>query len=303
MSPPVALTIAASDSCGGAGIQADLRTLTVHGVLGACAVTAVTVQDTRGVRAVHAVPTDLVVAQIDTVLADLPVTAAKTGMLPDVEVLAGVAERAVALPHLVVDPVLVSSSGHRLCRGRAVSAYRELLLPRATVITPNLDEAGALLGRELRSLDEAVHAAHDLGDLGVPWVVVSGGHLGVNGAQLRRTARGSTVTGVTAVAGTNPPGRPPSTDPPGEPVSQGVLVVDVLWHDGTVELLVGPRVRTRNDHGTGCTFSAALTAALARGTTPRAAVRAASVHVRRALAGAVDWLVGSGAGPLSWETR
>ena len=166
------------------------------------------------------------------------------------------------------------------------------------MITPNLDEAGALLGRELRSLTDAVHAAHDPGTrcaLGV-----ERGHLRGPRPAPTRCAE-STVAGVTAVAD-RPVAGPATGRPGGRPPATGPLAVDGFGHDGTVELLAGPGSAPATTTEW-CTFSAALTAALARGSVPRTAVRAASVHVRRALAGAVDWLVGSGAGPLSWETR
>lgn len=259
MTPPVVLTVAASDSGGAAGVQADLRTFAMLGVHGACAVTAVTAQNGLGVHAVGDVDPTLVLAQLDAVLGDLPVVAAKTGALGTAELVAMVAPRLARVPVLVVDPVMVSSSGHRLCRGAAERAYREHLVPLATVVTPNVVEAGALLGRRVGTLAEAVRAAGELGAMGPSCVVVTGGHL-----------RG---------------------DP-----------VDVLWCDGQVELLRHPRVDTVNDHGTGCTFSAALTARMARGDGPAEAAAQASRYVHRGLVGAAGWTVGSGAGPLAWDT-
>ena len=177
--PHVALTIAGSDSGGGAGIQADLRAFGQFGVFGASVITAVTAQNTVGVTDVHVIPAATVTAQIDAVLDDLPVAAVKTGMLATAELVELVAARAAAgeLPNLVVDPVLVSATGHRLLEDSALAAYRDLLLPHATIATPNLDEAAALLGRPLRTLDDARAAAHALADLGTRVVVVKGGHL------------------------------------------------------------------------------------------------------------------------------
>lgn len=179
MNPPVALTIAGSDSGGGAGIQADLKTFAALGVFGTSAITAVTSQNTRAVTRVDVLDPDAVDAQIDAVLADLPVASVKTGMLATAAIVERVAARAAAgdLPRLVVDPVMVASSGDRLLDADAESAYRELLFPHALVITPNLLEAGVLVGRALSDLDGARAAAEELADEGPAWVVVKGGHL------------------------------------------------------------------------------------------------------------------------------
>jgi hydroxymethylpyrimidine kinase/phosphomethylpyrimidine kinase len=173
VTPPVVLTIAGSDSGGGAGIQADLKVFAALGAFGASVVTAVTAQNTREVRHVHQVPAESVARQLDAVLADLAVRAVKTGMLGTPEVAGVVAARAAAgdLPHLVVDPVLVSTSGSVL----GVTAAVERLLPYAAVVTPNAHEAGALLGRRVRDPDEALVAAADLGAAGPGCVVVTGG--------------------------------------------------------------------------------------------------------------------------------
>ena len=175
--PAVALTVAGSDSGGGAGIQADLKTFAAHGVFGTSAVTALTAQNTIEVRAIQPVPPDFVAAQLDAVLADLPVAAVKTGMLATPANVALLAERAGGLPNLVVDPVLVSSTGHSLFDGAARKAYLDLLFPLAVVVMPNLREAALLTGRALATVDDAVAAAHALGATGPRWVVVKGGHL------------------------------------------------------------------------------------------------------------------------------
>ena len=179
MTPPVALTIAGSDSGGGAGIQADLKSFAALGVFGTSAITAVTAQNTRAVTRVDVLDPVAVEAQIDAVLADLPVAAVKTGMLATAEIVELVARRAAAgdLPHLVVDPVMVASSGDRLLDEDAESAYRELLFPHAEVITPNLLEAAVIVGRSLTTVDDAAAAAQELAGEGTAWVVVKGGHL------------------------------------------------------------------------------------------------------------------------------
>lgn len=175
--PLVVLSIAGSDSGGGAGIQADLRTFAALGVFGTTAVTAVTAQSTVGVRSVHVLPPDAVVEQIEAVLDDVPVAAVKTGMLADASTVRAVADlaRAGRLPHLVVDPVMVASSGAVLASGEAVDAYRTALLPWAEVVTPNIFEAATLAGRQVEDSDQAGLARAIGEDCGAA-VVVKGGH-------------------------------------------------------------------------------------------------------------------------------
>ncbi len=175
----IALTIAGSDSGGGAGIQADLRTFAAHGVHGACAITAVTAQNSVAVTDYVALEPRMVAAQIETVAADMPIAAAKTGMLATSGIIAAVAEAAIRtrLPHLVVDPVMVAKSGDRLLDPAAEKAYADLLFPIATLLTPNLPEAEALLGREVRDLHAMHRAAEELWARGVRAVLVKGGHL------------------------------------------------------------------------------------------------------------------------------
>jgi hydroxymethylpyrimidine/phosphomethylpyrimidine kinase len=177
MTPPVALTIAGSDSGGGAGIQADLKAFAANRVFGATAITAITAQNTRGVEAVEVLDVALVAAQIEAVLADLPVAATKTGMLATSEIVALVADNAHRLPNLVVDPVMVAASGDRLLDLEAERAYPELLFPHALVVTPNLREAQVLVGRPLTGVDDMVAAGKELAATGVGYVVVKGGHL------------------------------------------------------------------------------------------------------------------------------
>lgn len=191
MTPPVALTIAGSDSGGGAGIQADLKAFAALGVFGTTAITAVTSQNTVAVTRVDVLDPRAVEAQIDAVLSDLPVAAVKTGMLATAEIIELVARRAAAgdLPHLVVDPVMVATSGDRLLAEDAEAAYRELLLPHAEVMTPNLMEASVIVGRLLETHEDAVAAAQELSADSDAWVVVKGGHL--DGAATDAVAHGS----------------------------------------------------------------------------------------------------------------
>jgi len=264
VTPPVALSIAGSDSGGGAGVQADLATFAAHGVHGTCAVTAVTAQDTRGVHAVHVVPPETVVAQAVVVLGDFTVAAVKTGMLATAEAVRAVGRLAGQgrLPRLVVDPVLASSGGDRLMDPTGPAAYLEHLLPHAAVVTPNLAEAAALLGTTVRTLAQMRAAATQLAAHG-PAVVVTGGHLDTG----------------------------------------GTTVVDVLHAAGTTYELTGPRIPTTNTHGTGCTFSAALAARLACGDDVPSAARAAKRHVAAALACAAHRRLGHGAGPVDHLSR
>ena len=261
MTPPVALTIAGSDSSGGAGVQADLKTFSALGVYGTSAITALTAQNTLGVRGVHAVPAEFVVAQVEAVLDDLTVAAVKTGMLATAATVRAVADLAAAgrLPLLVVDPVMVASSGDRLLETPAERLYREALLPYAFVATPNLHEAEVLLGRPIRTLDEQHEAARDLGGLGPQTVVVKGGH---------------SVTGTEGEA------------------------VDVVCDGLTTYELRAVWVETGNNHGSGCTFASAIAAGLARGLDVSAALLVARTYVSQALAGGAGWQLGSGHGPL-----
>ena len=176
---PTALTIAGSDSGGGAGIQADLKTFAALGVYGASVITAVTAQNTLRVTGVHEIPTDLICAQIDAVLSDIGADAVKTGMLSSTAIIEAVADKLAARASgpLVVDPVMVAKSGDRLLREDAVDALRTRLLPLATVVTPNIPEAEALTGRAIGSVDDARAAARDIVGMGAKAVVVKGGHL------------------------------------------------------------------------------------------------------------------------------
>jgi hydroxymethylpyrimidine/phosphomethylpyrimidine kinase len=267
VTPPVALTLAGSDSGGGAGIQADLRTFAALQVHGATAISAVTAQTTTEVREIFPLPPEMVVAQIEATLADLSVLATKTGMLATAATVIAVGALAAAgrLPQLVVDPVLVATSGGLLLEPGAEAAYLEQLLPAATVVTPNLAEAGALLGAEIRTLADQRDAAQALIKLGVAWAVVTGGHV--------------------------PPGAANCED--------GVAdAVDVVSDGNTVTELRAPRWPSPNTHGSGCSFAAAIAAGLARGAPVPDAIRAAKTFVHRAIAGAAAWDLGAGPGPI-----
>jgi hydroxymethylpyrimidine/phosphomethylpyrimidine kinase len=251
---PVALTIAGSDSSGGAGVQADLKTFAALETYGASAVTAVTAQSTRGVIMVHPVPAEVVAAQMTAVLDDLPVAAIKTGMLCRAEIIQVVAEelrRRPGIP-LVVDPVMVAASGDPLLEPEAVEVLVEELLPLATVVTPNLPEARRLAGR-------ADLPPHDLiariADLGAQAVLLKGGH-----------------------------------------GPAGVVAVDLLLVGGKVTAFQRPWVHTDSTHGTGCTLSAALAAALGKGVPLALAAAEAGDFVHQALARA--WPLGGGSGPV-----
>jgi hydroxymethylpyrimidine/phosphomethylpyrimidine kinase len=266
VTPRVVLTIAGSDSSGGAGLEADLRTFAALGVHGAVAVSAVTAQNTVGVTAVLAVEPEMVRAQVAAVVQDLDVAAVKTGMLARPATVREVARLAAegALPHLVVDPVLVSSTGHLLMEEGGVDAYRDALFAHAAVVTPNLREAGVLLGvdvDDLGTLEAMADAAVALLGTGARCVVVKGGHL------LGGTATETRAPDVVATA------------------------------DGTTTL-DGARVTTRNDHGTGCSLAAAIAVGLAEGLAPLDAVRRAKAFVATALDGASTWSLGEGHGPI-----
>ena len=261
-----ALTIAGSDSGGGAGIQADLKTFAALGVYGTSAITALTAQNTQEVRAVHVAPADFVVAQIEAVVSDLGCDAAKTGMLATAEIVTAVAEaiRRLSLLNVVVDPVMVAKSGDHLLAASAVEAVRRDLLPVARVVTPNIPEAEVLTGLTIATLDDAIRAAHALRALGARAVIVKGGHLD----------------------------RPDIVD----------VLVDGDDGDAVVHL-VGPRVAGVHTHGTGCTFAAAITARLALGDGLEAAARAAQAYVAGAMRAGVP--LGRGHRPLDhqWATR
>ena len=253
---PVALTIAGSDSGGGAGIQADLKTFAVLGVHGTSAITAITAQNTTGVTEILELPTSLIREQIAVVVDDIGVHAAKTGMLSSAAIIATVADAVerYGLGNLVVDPVMVAKGGAKLLRDDAVTAMRDLLMPLAAVVTPNLPEAQVLLGREITTLDERRRAARDLVAMGARSAVVKGGH-----------AEGD--------------------------------VVDVFFDGRQLIELSAERIETPNTHGSGCVFSAAITAGIALGMEPLEAVRRAKKFITQAIANSIE--IGHGHGPVN----
>lgn len=237
------MTIAGSDSGAAAGIQADLKTFAAHGVYGLSAVTAVTAQNTVEVSAIHAVPSDVIVAQIEAVVSDIGVDAAKTGMLLSASIVEAVA-RAIEefdIPLVVVDPVMVATSGTRLLEEDAVLAIKRALLPGAHVVTPNRMEAEILAGLPIGSLDDAREAAKRIYRLGPAAVVIKGGHL------------------------------------------PGPKVIDVLFDGNAFTTFTGPRIDGPHTHGTGCTFAAALAASLALGEPLAEATRAAKRYVEQSI--------------------
>ncbi len=276
--PPVALTIAGSDSGGGAGIQADLHTFAAHRVHGTSVITAITAQNTRGVTAAEPVGADLVRAQLDAVLGDFAVAAVKTGMLGGDALLGLVAEYGEAdrLPNLVVDPVMVTTTGDSLFAGDP-AAYLARLGPLATILTPNLIEARQLLGREIDTIGDMREAARALAIYGPRAVLVKGGHR--EGREERGDGGGVGLGGGGVPGGTG-------------------SVTDVLWCDGQMLDLAAPRVATRNDHGTGCTLASAIAARLALEHPLPQAVAGAKAYVTEALKAAADWRLGLGPGPV-----
>jgi hydroxymethylpyrimidine/phosphomethylpyrimidine kinase len=253
-----ALTIAGSDNSGGAGIQADLKTFTAFGVYGMSAITAVTAQNTQGVVSFEEVSHALIAAQIESIVQDIGVDAAKTGMLASAAIVELVAAqvRERGIPNLVVDPVMIAKSGDALLAADAQDAVRHALLPVALVVTPNAPEAEALTGRHIESLDDMRAAARDLHAMGVRWAIVKGGHLPFEGD-----------------------------------------AIDVVYDGRDFTELRSPRFATQNTHGTGCTFSAAIAAGLAKGREPLAAITRAKQYVSRAIE--TSLAIGHGHGPTN----
>ncbi|MDY0748341.1 bifunctional hydroxymethylpyrimidine kinase/phosphomethylpyrimidine kinase [Paucibacter sp. R3-3] len=253
------LTIAGSDSGGGAGIQADLKTIAALGCYGMSAITAITAQNTLGVRAIEPLPPAILAAQIDAVAEDIGVDAVKIGMLHNAEVVRVVADaiRRHRFERVVLDPVMVATSGDRLIAEDTLAVLVRELFPLATVITPNLDEAGWLLERKLVDAAALEPAARDLQALGARAVLLKGGHL------------------------------------PGDEV------IDQLLDGTTIQRWQAARIASRNTHGTGCTLSSAIACGLALGQPLREAVVSARGYVRAAMEGGADVRVGSGHGPLN----
>ncbi len=259
MTTPVALTIAGSDSSGGAGIQADLKTFAALGVYGASAITALTAQNTQGVTGIHPVPPEFVVEQIDAVFGDLAVGAVKIGMVAQLAVIEAIVAslKRWSPKHIVLDPVMVATSGDRLLNIGAVETLRSELIPIASIITPNLPEAAALLDEAVASDATAIQRqGQRLLALGCPAVLIKGGH------------------------------------------GEGSESIDYLVRADGVIALPAPRVATNNTHGTGCSLSSAIAAGLTKGEPLETAVRNAKSFVSAAIANADRFAVGHGHGPI-----
>jgi hydroxymethylpyrimidine/phosphomethylpyrimidine kinase len=261
------LTIAGSDSGGGAGIQADLKTFSALGCYGMSVITALTAQNTTVVTGIFPVSADFVSAQIDAVMSDIGADAVKIGMLHSAELIAAVAEglKRYNVKKIVIDPVMVSKSGDHLLQTEAVQALKTLLLPLATVLTPNLPEASVLLGRKVEKIADMEDAARDLAALGPRAVLLKGGHL------------------------------------------EGKQSPDILYRTGTngidggaqpAKIFEAARIDTPNSHGTGCTLSSAIAAFLARGLEIEEAARQAKAYISEALKAGADYQIGHGHGPV-----
>ncbi len=253
-----ALTIAGSDSGGGAGIQADIKTFTAFGVYGMSAITAITAQNTVGVQGVFDLPVEIVIEQIKSIATDIRPDAVKTGMLSSPAIVTAVANsiEKFGLSNIVVDPVMVAKSGDPLLSESARIFVKERMLPIATVITPNLFEAEVLLGQKIKTLEDMKAAAVELKKSGCKWVVVKGGHL-----QAETEA------------------------------------IDVIYDGKEFHLVKSPRFDTPHTHGTGCTFSSAIAAGLAKGYTPLQAIRAAKEYISAAIQNGLN--IGKGRGPTN----
>lgn len=259
----IAVTIAGSDSSGGAGIQADLKTFAALGVYGASVITALTAQNTQGVSGIHDVPADFITAQIDAVFSDLDIAAVKIGMLSRAVAIRTVAADLIRYKarNIVLDPVMVATSGDRLLNEDAIIALRNELIPLADVVTPNLPEAAALTGATLaRNEQEMEIQAREILALGPRWVLIKGGH---------------------------------AVD-----IGTGGESVDLLVGEGGTARLTAKRIATKNTHGTGCTLSSAIAAGLAKGEDIVAAVHDGKAYVTSAIAAADKLNVGYGHGPL-----
>ncbi len=264
MTTPIALTIAGSDSSGGAGIQADLKTFAALRVYGASVITALTAQNTTGVSGIHQVPADFVTAQIDAVFADLDVGAVKIGMVAELSVIDAIEAglKKWSPKHIVLDPVMVATSGDRLLAADAVEALRTKLIPLAELITPNLPEAAALLDESVATDEGAIERqGKRLLALGASAVLIKGGH------------------------------------------GQGADSTDYLVTGKGVIALSAPRIATRNTHGTGCSLSSAIAAGFAKGEDMETAVRNAKAWVTAAIAAADRFSVGRGHGPIHHFNR
>jgi len=253
-----ALTIAGSDSGGGAGIQADLKTFSAYGVFGMSAITALTAQNTIGVQGVSEVTPAFISEQITSIMTDIGTDAAKTGMLANPEIVFAVAEaiKKFKIPNVVVDPVMIAKSGDALLSEEARKSIKENLIPLATVVTPNIFEAESLLGQKIKTLDDMKHAAKELKTSGCEWIVIKGGHY-----------------------------------------EDKAEAIDVVYNGADFHLLTSERFETKNTHGTGCTFSSAIAAGLAKAYSPLTAIQKAKEFITEAIRRSFP--IGKGHGPTN----
>ena len=258
---PVVLTIAGSDSGGGAGIQADIKTMSALGAFATSAITAVTVQNTLGVNGIHDIPCEIVADQIEAVLSDLPVKAIKIGMINKVELVEVIAcaIKKHKIEHVVLDPVMVATSGGKLMQSSTVEKLKSVLFPLSTIITPNLYEVGVLLNKQITSADEMESAAKALGDLGCKSVLVKGGHL------------------------------------------SDAEMVDILWlsKEQEIHTFSAPQIHTKNLHGTGCSLSSAIATFLAFGKNIPESVDLAKDYITDAIEAGKDIHIGNGNGAVN----
>lgn len=321
---PRALTIAGSDSGGGAGIQADLKTFQELGVYGMSAITAITVQNTLGVHGVYPLPSEAAAEQIEAVGSDLGVDALKTGMLFNAEIIRLVADRirAFGWEKVVVDPVMIAKGGAELLQSEAVQALREDLLPLALIVTPNIPEAEVLAGMRIRTMEDRKEAARRIHGLGPKIVVIKGGHdegmlVGRQDADHQRDRGSDIAAGTqqealpqsestyvqtrTAMPAGELRGPRPSISkedgPPGSPP-----VMDLVYDGTAFSELYGKRIHTVHTHGTGCTFSAAITAGLAKGLSAFDAIQSGRLFIQAAIEDGIN--LGQGHGPTNhWAYR
>lgn len=282
----VVITIAGSDSGGGAGIQADLKTFEAHGVFGTTAITSITAQNTVGVRAVHDLPLEIIRAQLDAVFDDFPVAAIKIGMLSNRGIIRLVSdflrERASGIP-VVLDPVMVATSGDRLLVEDAVESIRRELAPLATLVTPNAGEATILAGIDINSMDDMREAARRIAETGCGAVLIKGGHLAGRFAHADKNTAEKIAE---------------------KKSDEGSLHAIDLLYDGSEDIILeAPYIDTPHTHGTGCTLSSAIAANLANGLSLAQAVMEAKGYVHGAIANAPG--LGKGHGPLlhRWRNR
>lgn len=257
-----AMTIAGSDSCGGAGVQADIKTMSALGVYAASAITAITVQNTLGVYAIQDINPEIVKGQIEAVMEDIHPDAIKVGMVNDRATIQAIAETLKRYQgeyqHLIIDPVMVSTSGCRLMQEDALSIFIQELLPLATLLTPNIPEAEILAGMKIQNKEDIQNAALAISKLGCKYVLIKGGHF------------------------------------------QGAEKIDYLFEDGKpITSYRGLSVNTRNTHGTGCTLSSAITSYLAREMDMNTAIAMAKTYLSGAILAGKDVQIGKGHGPVN----